>query len=386
MAWYSGTFAANPVGSLIPILDAKLPLNAYWSIYDAVAGVAADVLVNGNFALGNTGWTVGANWSTATGKCVHTAGAGFVQTVTQAYTCPMGGYYYDLVFTVAGMTAGTLTVTCTNATGSVVVSADGTYTIHLLTTSSALTVTFTPTATFDGNFDDVSLTQILTNCKVYECKDTPANCLFYMKVDDEHLGFSIIELWEGWNAGTHVGVGVSLKAIGTSGIMRIIFGVGGWGLSVRDHCFRFDNLAGDVGNAYVGQPRRCDVSKNIVLFLGTGSATSSLINILGMYAQAAEGCWATLFDENGNKVIVILPFPTGSFWRLKTINGGVMLRETAVLSATTNFILGELEGVCSYGAATLSGMSSSDTVVIGGITWRCCNGGSNNNVSFSEQA
>jgi hypothetical protein len=45
MAWYEGTLT-QAAGDLIAILDAKLPLNGYWSIFDASAGVNCKVYRN----------------------------------------------------------------------------------------------------------------------------------------------------------------------------------------------------------------------------------------------------------------------------------------------------------------------------------------------------
>ena len=46
MAWHEGTMMTNNAGELLAVLDAKLPLNPRWSIYDAAAGANCKVYRN----------------------------------------------------------------------------------------------------------------------------------------------------------------------------------------------------------------------------------------------------------------------------------------------------------------------------------------------------
>ena len=46
MAWYEGTMLTNGAGELLTVLDAKLPINPRWSIYDAAAGTNCKVYRN----------------------------------------------------------------------------------------------------------------------------------------------------------------------------------------------------------------------------------------------------------------------------------------------------------------------------------------------------
>ena len=367
MAWSTGSFGANAVGNHIGVLDVKLLENAKWIIYDAAAGLTpGNLVLNGTFATNDyTSWTAGANWSAATGVSKRTPAAS--TTVTQNITLKIG-YYYDAVLDVSLRTAGTLTVSMTNTTGGpLVISADGNYTIHFYCTAAAAVLTFTPDANFDGAFDNVTLNQVLTNCKVYQCSDAGSNCLFYVKVDDQHLGFAVIELWEGWNSGTHIGTGAFLKTVGSSVDLRITSGAGGYGISVRNHCFIWQDNFNTTGS-YIGQPRRKDVSKNIVVFCGQGSSAN--YPGLAKPGNDAYTSWGSLFDELGNKVNLGFPASDGTAYRLKTILGELELRETPLVNLTTFFIMGELEGVASYGNSNV-GVVTGDTCVIGGVTWGC---------------
>jgi len=210
-----------------------------------------------------------------------------------------------------------------------------------------------------------------TNCKVYKCQDTPNNCLFYLKVDDNYSGYSIIELWEGWDATGHVGTGASLTLYGTATAMRLTKTVGGWGLCVRDHNMIWCDYAGNKGN-YIGQPKRKDTSKNIVLYWGGGNSPAS--NPLGTQqtsgGTAAVVC-AFLFDESGSKNPAV---PCGAVGAnigfCKTSLGEIELSETRVVNYTTFLIIGDLDGVCVMGAATYSGVSNGDTCTIAGVVWQ----------------
>lgn len=220
------------------------------------------------------------------------------------------------------------------------------------------------------------------NAKVYECADAGENCLFYVYVGNNAAGYAIIELWEGWDAGAHAGTGASLKAVGASITLKITYGAGGYGISVRDHCFIWQNYAGDNG-AYVGQPRRKDTSKNIVLYCGPGNAPGG--NALGLPGSNEANAWGTLFDEVGNKVYVGNGAgDCGGPTRVKTIAGEIELRETPLTNLTTLLIMGEMEGVASY-PNTNAGIVTGDTAVIDGVTWRA-NAVYSTNLTFVEQA
>jgi hypothetical protein len=219
------------------------------------------------------------------------------------------------------------------------------------------------------------------NAKVYKCVDAGENCLFYVLVDNNYAGYAIIQLWEDWNAGAHTGVGASLTVVGTSTSLKITIGAGGYGISVRDHHFIFQDYVGSRG-AYVGQPRRKDVSKNIVVFCGSGGTPAA--NPLGQAGIAAGVAWGTLFDELGNKVAVGFSGSTGgSTFIVKTITGELELRETSLTNLTTGFIMGEMEGVASYATGGAAGIVTGDTCVIDGIIWGAIY---STNLSFVEQA
>jgi hypothetical protein len=221
------------------------------------------------------------------------------------------------------------------------------------------------------------------NVRVYECIDVAAVCLFYIYVDNTVAAIGTVQLWEGWNAGAHVGVGAFLTVIGTSASLKMTYGAGGYGISVRDHCFIWQDYVGSRGT-YIGQPRRKDTTLNIVVYCGSGGTPGA--NALGMSGTVVATAWASLFDELGNKVPVGYSGANGgNAFIVKTILGELELRETPLsTNTTTRMILGELEGVCSYGGGGIAGIATGDTCLMpGGNTWRAI---LNTYLTFVEEA
>ena len=369
MAWLTGSFPDTAVGRMIAVLDAQLVGNAHWTVHDAAAGISpGDLMLNGNFATNDyTSWTAGANWSAATGKSKRTPAV--ATTVTQTKTLKIG-YYYDAVIVVSLRTAGTLTVSMTNTTGGpLAIVADGTYTIRFLATSTSCVLTFTPDANFDGAFDDVTLNQVLTNCKVYKCTDGVVNCTFYLKVDDEHIGFSVLELWEGWDAGTHVGTGVGRTV--SSGLIPFRWNrpTGGWNISLHDHWFILTNA--DYAGYWCGRPTLYDVTKNIVMIACAGT-TGTVYNNLAYYSGGGGGGWAFLFDENGSQTDAVggqggaASYGTNRYW--KGIDGRYHVTEELIVNTTSTLVVGVLTGVVNAGDLA-GGLINGDLITISGVDW-----------------
>lgn len=248
MAWYEGTMTTDGAGKLIAVLDAKLPINPRWSIFDAAAGV---------------------------------------------------------------------------------------------------------------------------NCKVYRNYDAGGNVDYYLKVDDNYAGYAIVELWEGWNAGTHEGVGSSYTIRG-SNTLRIFKAAGGWGLSVRDHRFIFCEFS-SYSAFYIGQLKRFDLTKNMPCIICQDAGGTSY-NPLGKWdwTTAVWTVWRSLFDELGNVGREIRPnfiyTSTLPVFHIKTIAGTFLITEHPVYNAITGNLMGVLEGAC-WMLVNSDGLSSGDIVSVAGIDW-----------------
>lgn len=104
-----------------------------------------------------TAWTFGVNWAhnTVGEKATHTAGA--TNSLDQAILTTTGEIY-QVVFTVSGRSAGSVTPYIGTQVGKAV--STNTTSTQLITANGPQTLSFVPTSTFDGNVDSVS-------CKLY---------------------------------------------------------------------------------------------------------------------------------------------------------------------------------------------------------------------------
>jgi len=208
-----------------------------------------------------------------------------------------------------------------------------------------------------------------TNAKVYRNYDASANVDYYVKVDDNYANYAKIELWEGWDSGSHLGTGNSLTSD-----LYIIKPNGGYGIAVSDHRFIFVKLTAGQAS-YVGQLRRFDASKNMPTAI-VNNATSTPSNPLGYYNYIGHAKWVCLFDETGSVGREIYP-RSGNANRqeLVTIASTVILFETLVINNITYRVMGQLEGVCRYYTAS-GGLTNGQTVSLNGYEWLVVDDGS----------
>lgn len=114
-----------------------------------------EMVSNGAFTGGSTGWTLGSGWAYGTNAVAHTAG---VAVASQSLSVVLGRSYrlsFDLT-----RSAGDLTVTMTNTTGTsgaLILTAVGTEVIFVATATGAAVLTFTPSTDFAGTIDNVSV-------------------------------------------------------------------------------------------------------------------------------------------------------------------------------------------------------------------------------------
>ena len=211
-----------------------------------------------------------------------------------------------------------------------------------------------------------------TNAKVYRNYDASASIDYYVKIDDNYADYAIVELWEGWDSGSHSGTGNSLTQI-NGNTMYIQKPSGGYGIAVSNHRFIFVELAAGKGY-YIGQLKRFDTSKNMPIAIVATSSTFAY-NPLGYYNSGANVGWACLFDENGNSgTILASRADTSGYQSLLTIASTVMIFETPILNINTKKVMGQLEGVCKYYNA--GNLTNGQTVSLDGYEWLVVDNGS----------
>ena len=121
----------------------------------------AELVSNGDFSNGNTGWTVGTGWSIGSGAATKTAGAqGYLEALSpSAFT---SGVFYRVVLTVT-RTAGTLYVYVRGALAATIGSGSGgNVTVYVAAGSSSVTgLRFDADASFAGSVDNISVKEYL---------------------------------------------------------------------------------------------------------------------------------------------------------------------------------------------------------------------------------
>jgi hypothetical protein len=136
------------------------------SIYgtNSFSTLGAELVTDGDFGGADlSAWGSPANWSLSSGTALHATGA--TAALTQNINIVSGKKYYIAV-TMAGRTAGsiaiaigTVSVIYSGASGDFI--ANGTvYRSFVGGATGALTLTITPTSTFDGSIDDVVIKEI----------------------------------------------------------------------------------------------------------------------------------------------------------------------------------------------------------------------------------
>jgi hypothetical protein len=129
--------------------------------------LGTSLVTNGSMAANITGWT-GSHWAWSPlngGMALHTASSGYTAALTQSAATVVSGQPYVITYTVQYGTAGNVTMSCGGLSDSAR-SASGTFTYYGTATATTA-IAFTPTATFDGGVQLVSVqTQgpALTSC------------------------------------------------------------------------------------------------------------------------------------------------------------------------------------------------------------------------------
>jgi hypothetical protein len=123
------------------------------------AVLGSELLTNGTFDSDLSSWTAGANWAwEGSGTAEHTSGS--TETIKQGVSLT-NTEIYQVQFTTSGRTAGTLTLTFGALAGSEIASGNATYTASFQATSTtSFDLTFTPTSTWDGKIDNITVKEI----------------------------------------------------------------------------------------------------------------------------------------------------------------------------------------------------------------------------------
>lgn len=211
-----------------------------------------------------------------------------------------------------------------------------------------------------------------TNEKVYKCEDVAENILFYVRVKDNQAGYWEVELWEGWDAVGHAGIGVGIAVSSSTYSFRARRPVGPWYLSVLDHRVIYIDGTNWQGQ-YIGAPRRYDRSKNIALVTSPSTGTT-YYNCLTTWGNSATYASRFLFDEHHGASLLQGDggSANSSYRMIMGVDGILRLSgEVPVSGQNSGLAVGTLEGVADLGAGGSLNFAPArgETVNIDGVDW-----------------
>jgi hypothetical protein len=205
-----------------------------------------------------------------------------------------------------------------------------------------------------------------TNQKVYRCQGDAKT--FYVDVHDNQADYFTIYLWEGWNAGTHVGTGINVYVY-----MRKI--AGAYAIVLRDTYFIYMTYGANSTHAYYcGQPVLYDTSQNspIIIGHGTTAQTGDPIGYLSPYSTASW--WKALrLALSQTDTVYSYGYDTTStsskFFSPKT-GRNLIMPERPIMYGSDNILFGYLDGAWAAGYGTGAVPSNGQTFLVDGVLWK----------------
>lgn len=133
-------------------------------ILDKSKGLAlgSELIVNGDFSNGSTGWSVGSEWTISSGAC-SVVGVGSFTNLQQG-TGTVAGKTYLLTFNVSAISGGPLRIACGGSPQNQSISTTGSKTLYLVAAvSSSWFVRFQVAGGVSATIDNISVKELLGN-------------------------------------------------------------------------------------------------------------------------------------------------------------------------------------------------------------------------------
>ena len=307
------------------------------------------LIANGDFATSDlTGWTAAAGWSAATGKAVHTAGIADTTPLVQAVSVTNGSVYQVQCTTSAG-TAGTLTLTLGSLTGSYSVSGNVTsYYTFTATATASVNLTFTPTDTFNGAIDDISVKLVTANATpILAVKDSTATA-----VGDVRGSAVLGNLFAGNGVGRYNTTGVQNAGFGYQALFSNTTGSNN---SAQGYWALFSNTTGSNNSAQGAYALRANTTGSYNSAQGYGTfysnTTGSNNSAQGAYAlranttgsyNSAQGAYALFSNTTGSYnsaqgVQALFSNTTGSNNSAQGYQAGRYIADGATANTTSDY-------------------------------------------------
>ena len=150
----AGTTAISAIGT---VLDTSNPIGL---ILDRKGGLALgpELVVNGDFSNGTTGWTVDAGWAISGGKASASGSIGHLYQAGVA--AKVVGKTYKYTFTVSDYVSGNVTPYIHSVISPVNFNSNGEKTVYLVAINTSAEHGFIPTAGASFSIDNISVREI----------------------------------------------------------------------------------------------------------------------------------------------------------------------------------------------------------------------------------
>lgn len=203
-----------------------------------------------------------------------------------------------------------------------------------------------------------------TNAKVYRCAGDSKT--WYLYIDDNYTTYCIAKIWEGWNATTHVGTGIS-----SGGTIYWRKPAGRWKILLNDTRVVYLTFASNaIHGHYAGQPEHIDPTRNYPIIIGHYSTlgAASPLGTGGTYSSAGFAvCYALRIDASTAELVYCFAFDTShsEFNRPQTQRSGYMEKRWWFFNSDKK-LFGQLDGVFPTGVGNLS---EGRVYVFDGVEW-----------------
>jgi len=133
-------------------------------ILDKSKGLALgpELITNGDFSAGSTGWTLAASYSVVSGALVATSAAAFSDNAFSSEQA-VGNTVYRITFTCTSLSAGQFKIICGNSQAGPIISAPGTYSCTCGASSSGSAFFIQAQSPLTATFDNISVRKVSGN-------------------------------------------------------------------------------------------------------------------------------------------------------------------------------------------------------------------------------
>ena len=206
-----------------------------------------------------------------------------------------------------------------------------------------------------------------TNAKTYECKNEDNDVLFYLNVQDNQSDYSIVQMWEGWNATSHAGTGAR------TGTVYWRHDVGSYYILLHNYDFIYIHYTTSTTYRVNWAGRMTEIQ--------TGERYYSLIGHPEYYLNTANSCagpgsyssWRLLKDQTGAPNLSLNIFQGGGW-----MTNNYILDDNDVAHLFlpfvfyTQIVFAYIEYFIPLGFPSLLEFAGGDIITVESEDWKVC--------------